>query len=314
MPAEIKPRTNVYNEAMKVLVAGGSGFIGRYLSWRLREAGHEVLVLTRGRPPALPGVSFVRWDAVKMDESCLSAAADCEAWINLCGAGMADGRWSRERKTLLRESRLAPTRALVFGLTRLPAAPKVLISASAVGFYGDAGDRPVDEAFAPRGGFLSDLCSSWEKEASQASALGVRTVCLRLGAVLARDGGMLGRLLPLFRLGLGGTLGGGRQWLAWISRDDLAGLIGHLLTAPVNGAVNAVSPRPVTNREFARTLGAVLGRPSWLWVPGPALRLALGEMAGMLLTGQRAVPKKALESGFSFQHADLEAALRAELF
>ncbi|MCX5794750.1 MAG: TIGR01777 family oxidoreductase [Elusimicrobia bacterium] len=296
---------------MKVLVAGGSGFIGRALCARLGALGHEAVILTRRPAAAAPGQ--VRWDGAGMAPEWLRAAGDCSAWINLCGEGIADSRWSRARRTVLRESRLAPTRALVAGLEKVGAKPAVLINASAVGCYGETGDQAVDES-APYGeGFLAELCRDWELEALKAAALGVRTVCLRLGVVLGAGGGMLSRLVPLFRLGLGGPLGDGRQWLSWISREDFAGLVAHLLAADVSGAVNAVSPKPVTNEEFCRTLGRVLGRPAALRVPSFALRLAFGQMADALLLGQRASPRKALDSGYAFRQPDLEAVLRAEL-
>jgi uncharacterized protein (TIGR01777 family) len=299
---------------MKVLVAGGGGFIGRYLCWRLGELGHEPVVLTRG--PLNSGTAVPRrvpWDGASVAPDWLKAAGECPAWINLCGAGIADSRWSRARKAALQESRLAPTRALLAALQEVKAKPQVFISASAVGYYGDTKDRSADEANSYGSGFLAQLCIAWEREALKAAALGVRTACLRLGVVLGADGGMLARLVPLFRLGLGGPWGDGRQWLSWIAREDLAGLVAHLLSAEVSGAVNAVSPQPVTNREFSRTLGRVLGRPAWLRVPGLALRLALGEMADALLLSQRASPQKALASGFVFRQPDLETVLRDEL-
>jgi hypothetical protein len=255
----------------------------------------------------------VRWDGTNVAPDWLQAAGDCAAWINLCGEGIADSRWSRARKAALEQSRLAPTRALLAALQELKSKPKVLINASAVGYYGDTKDRSADEAFSYGSGFLAQLCIAWEREALKASALGVRTVCLRLGVVLGADGGMLARLVPLFRLGLGGPLGNGRQWLSWISREDLAGLVAHLLAAEVSGAVNAVSPQAASNREFSRILGRVLGRPAWLRVPGLALRLVLGEMADALLLSQRASPQKALASGYVFRQPDLETVLRDEL-
>ncbi len=299
---------------MKILVAGGNGFIGRYLCWRLGELGHETVVLTR-RPfvPATAASRGVRWDGASIAPDWLRAAGDCAAWINLCGEGIADSRWSKARKTVLQESRLAPTRALVAGLKEVVVKPKVLINASALGYYGETRAWAADEAFSYGSGFLAQLCIAWEREALKAATLGVRTVCLRLGVVLGADGGMLARLVPLFRLGLGGPWGDGRQWLSWISREDLAGLVAHLLAAKVSGAVNAVAPRPVTNGEFCRTLGRVLGRPAALRVPSLVLRLVLGEMADALLLSQRASPKKALDSGYVFRQPDLETALRNEL-
>jgi len=299
---------------MKILVAGGTGFIGRYLCWRLAEAGHDVLVLTRRLrqdAAAVPRQAF--WDGATAAPSWLAAAAECPAWINLCGEGVADARWSAARKKALTESRLGPTRTLVSALAQVPKKPRVLINASAVGYYGDTGDRTTPEAAAPGKGFLAQLCAAWENEAQRASESGVRVVCLRLGAVLGREGGILARLAPLFRLGLGGPLGNGKQWLSWISREDLAGLVEHLLKAEVSGAVNAVAPKPATNLDFSRTLGRVLERPARFRVPGLVLQLALGEMASMLLTGQRASAKKALDAGYVFKKPDLEAVLREEL-
>ena len=293
---------------VKILIAGGSGFVGRFLCWRLAELGHRPVVLSR-RPQA----GELAWDGRSLAGEALNAAGECPAWVNLCGAGVADARWSRERKKVLQESRLAPTRALVEALGRASAKPKVLINASAVGYYGETGDRTADESFSYGTGFLPSLCAMWEHEAMAAAALGVRPVCLRLGVVLGADGGILARVAPLFRLGLGGPLGGGRQWLSWISREDLAGLVAHLISSDVSGGVNAVSPHPVTNRVFAQTLGRVLGRPAWVRVPGLALRLLLGEMADVLLQGQRTAPKKAQASGFVFLQPDLEAVLRDEL-
>ncbi len=198
-------------------------------------------------------------------------------------------------------------------MSKVPVRPKVFISASAVGYYGDMGNITVDESDAAGQGFLAGLCADWEREALRAAESGVRVVGLRLGAVLGREGGMLARLVPLFKLGLGGPLGDGKQWLSWISREDLARLIIHLVAADISGAVNAVAPEPVTNGEFSRALGAVLHRPAFLRVPGFALRLALGGMASVLLTGQRVVSRKVMESGFVFKHPSLDAALRAEL-
>jgi len=298
---------------VKILLAGGTGFVGRYLRWRLAEAGHEVLVLTRRQNPDLPRDSQVLWDGKTVAEPWLAAAGNCAAWINLCGEPVADARWTKARKALLTESRLDPTRAMVCAIAKLSSRPKVLINASAMGYYGDAGDKAVDENFSSGKGFLAELCVAWEGEALKASALGVRTVCLRLAAVLGRGGGLLGRLAPVFRLFLGGPLGSGRQWLPWISREDAAGLVAHALQADISGGVNAASPMPVTNRDFCAALGRALDRPSRLRVPALALRLGLGELSSMLLAGQKAVPKKALESGYVFKQPDIDAALRAEL-
>jgi len=298
---------------VRILLAGGTGFIGRYMAWSLAQRGHQSLVLTRRPLPSCGGVRHLLWDGVHVSEDWLSVARDCSAWVNLCGESVAEGRWTAARKKLLTESRLGSTRTLVQAMEKIGVQPRVFINASAAGFYGDTGDRRVDESLPSGKGFLAELCAAWESEALKASRLGVRTVCLRLGAVLGRGGGMLARLIPVFRLFLGGHLGSGTQWLPWISREDLAGLIAHLLCADLSGGVNATAPNPVSNRDFGKALGRVLGRPSRLWTPGFMLRLAWGEMAGMLLSGQRALPKKALASGFVFKQPDIYSALRAEL-
>ncbi|MDD5655907.1 MAG: TIGR01777 family oxidoreductase [Elusimicrobia bacterium] len=293
---------------MRVLLAGGDGFIGRYLAWSLAERGHEVVLLSRRAGPRR-----LLWDGASVRDSWLAEAQTCAAWINLCGEPIAAARWTKRRKKKLAESRLRPAAALVSALEGLKTRPKVLLNASAVGYYGDSGERVVDETHSRGAGFLPELCEAWERQAMRASELGVRVVCLRIGPVLGPGGGLLGRLVPPFRAFLGATLGGGRQWLPWISRTDFAGLAAHLLQAEVSGPVNAVGPNPVTNEGFSVELARTLGRPCFLRVPAFALRLALGEMADVLLQGQRAVPKKALDSGFSFKHRELAAALRDEL-
>jgi hypothetical protein len=231
--------------------------------------------------------------------------------VNLCGAGIADRPWTARRRAELVDSRLLPTRALVEAIGRRRRKPKVLISASAVGYYGDRGGEALREDSAPGSGFLAELCARWEEEARRAEALGVRTVLLRIGVVLGAEGGALKRMLPPFKLGLGGRLGTGGQWVPWIHADDAAGLILFAIgDEACRGALNAVAPEAATNAEFTRELGAALGRPAPFPVPAAALRLALGDMSQLVLAGQRAVPEAARAAGYSFRHATLGSALR----
>lgn len=287
---------------MQVLVTGGTGFIGRPLCARLHEAGHVVSVLTRD--PARARVPEARCvDA-------LEQVGEVEAVINLAGASLFDRRWTPAYKQVLRASRIDGTRRLVDWMAQLSRPPRVLVSGSAVGWYGPRDDTPLDEGAAPGEDFAAWLCRGWEAEALKASAFGVRTCLLRTGIVLDRGGGALEKLLLPFRFGLGGPMGDGRQWMSWIHREDLVRLIVWLIGhEDAQGAFNGTAPEPVVNRAFARTLGAVLHRPAVLPTPGFALRLAFGEMAGLLLTGQRALPAAALAAGFRFRHATLEAAL-----
>ncbi|WP_434031035.1 TIGR01777 family oxidoreductase [[Pseudomonas] boreopolis] len=291
---------------MHVLVTGGTGFIGRLLCARLHEAGHAVSVLTRDPARAqVPGARLV---------VALEQAEGVDAVVNLAGASLFDRRWTDAYKQVLRASRIDGTRRLVAWMARQPALPRVLVSGSAIGWYGPRDDAPLDETVAPGEDFAAWLCRDWEAEAMRATALGVRTCLLRTGIVLDRGGGALEKMLPPFRFGLGGPMGDGRQWMSWIHREDLVRLAIWLIGQPgAQGAFNGTAPGPVANGVFARTLGTVLRRPARLRVPGFALRLALGEMAGLLLSGQRVLPTRALDAGFAFLHPGLEGALRASL-
>ncbi|WP_434212295.1 TIGR01777 family oxidoreductase [[Pseudomonas] boreopolis] len=291
---------------MHVLVTGGTGFIGRLLCARLHEAGHAVSVLTRAPARAqVPGARLV---------GALERAEGVDAVVNLAGASLFDRRWTDAYKQVLRASRIDGTRRLVAWMARQPAPPRVLVSGSAIGWYGPRDDAPLDETAAPGEDFAAWLCRDWEAEAMRATALGVRTCLLRTGIVLDRGGGALEKMLPPFRFGLGGPMGDGRQWMSWIHREDLVRLAIWLIGQPgAQGAFNGTAPGPVANGVFARTLGTVLRRPARLRVPGFALRLALGEMAGLLLSGQRVLPTRALDAGFAFLHPGLEGALRASL-
>lgn len=293
-----------------IAVTGASGLIGRALVPRLRADGHDVVRLVR-RPPAAPDER--RWDpsGSGLDPAHL---ADVDAVVHLAGAGVGDERWSAERKQVVLRSRVDGTQAVAHAVAASERTT-TLLSASAVGFYGHTGDRVTDESGPSGTGFLARVCREWEAATESAKQAGRRVVHLRTGLVLAREGGALGPVLPVFRLGLGAPLGSGRQYWPWISLPDEVGAITHLLTADVRGPVNLVGPEPVTNREFTRVLGRVLRRPTLpLPVPGFVLRVALGEFArDGVLTGQRLDPAVLRASGYSFAHRDLETALRAVL-
>jgi len=299
---------------MKIVIAGGTGFIGRALYTALCEAGHHVILLTRrkGDTRQLPGptVTAVEWDGRTAGEwvHCLDGS---DAVINLAGASIADGRWTDARKQLLTESRILPTRLLVDAISRCSSKPHTLINASGIGYYG-AGDDHERTEDAPHGsGFLADLCLAWEQEALRAKEFGVRVVPLRIGMVLGPDGGALAKMLPPFQYFLGGPIMPGTQWVSWVHRRDLIGLIQWLLATPqVSGPVNAVAPEVVTMTQFCKVLGQVLHRPSWLPVPSFILHLALGELATLMTTGQKVAPSKALSSGYRFHHPQLDSALQ----
>lgn len=285
---------------MRVAITGSHGLIGSALSESLREAGHEPLAVPRS--------------ASGIDASVL---AGCDAVVNLAGSGIGERRWTPERKRLVMESRTSTTSKVARALADLPDAerPRVLLSGSAIGFYGDRGDAVLDETSGPGGLYLSELCLRWEEASAPASAAGVRVALLRTGIVLSGRGGALGRMLPLFRLGIGGRFGNGRQWWSWVSLADEVGAIMYLLSHEVSGPVNLTGPEPVTNAELTRTLGRVLNRPAFVPVPsfGPALLLGREATREVLLASQRVVPRVLLESGFQFEHRSAESALRAVL-
>ena len=298
---------------MKIAVTGSSGLIGSRLVPALRDDGHEVLRLVRRTPRT---ADEHRWDPQhhRIDPALLS---DVDAVVNLAGVGIADRRWTRKHKTGVLTSRVEATttvsRALAAAAAEEPGRDRVLLSASAVGWYGDTGDRVVDESAPAGNDFLARVCVDWEGATAAAADAGIRVATLRTGLVLG-PGGLLGRLAPLFRLGLGGPLGSGRQYWPWIALADELAAIRFLLTRPMSGPVNLTAPAPVTNAEFTRALASVLQKPARLPVPGPALSLVLGEFAGIgVLAGQRAVPAKLTDAGFTFTHPDLESALRAAL-
>lgn len=293
---------------MNILVSGSSGFIGSALVAALRAGDQRVVRLVRPQSKAEGPV--VRWDP---DTGTIDRAGleGIEAVIHLAGASIAE-RWTPEHKARIRESRVRGTRLLSEALAEQARPPRVLICASAIGYYGDRGDEWLTEESPPGAGFLADVCQQWEAAAEPARRRGIRVVNLRIGIVLGRQGGALARVLLPFRLGLGGTIGCGRQYWSWIAVDDLVSAFLHaVVTDSLNGPVNAVSPMPVTNREFTRTLGRVLARPTIFPLPAPVARLLLGEMAdALLLASARVRPVRLLESGFQFRYPDLESALR----
>jgi uncharacterized protein len=297
---------------VRVVITGGSGLIGTAVTDRLLQDGTQVTHLVR-RPPSGPGE--VRWDPQSVDGGLdPDALSGADAVINLAGAPIAGGLWTASRREVLRASRINGTRLLAEAIAAAAKPPPVLLSGSAVGWYGDTGDQEVDET-APAGrGFLADLVRDWEAAATPARAAGTRVVYLRSAVVLAAKGGMLGPLLPLFKLGAGARLGDGQQYLSWIARTDEVRAITFLLGADaVAGPVNLSAPAPVTNAEFTAALASAVRRPALLRVPGGLLRAGLGEASVELLGSSRVRPARLLEAGFTFRYPDIGAALNAEL-
>lgn len=291
---------------MHVLITGGTGFIGRALSSQLFERGHTVTVLTRARSANAGPAAGVR-----LIEQ-LSDAHAVDAVVNLAGEPLAERRWNAERKALFRDSRIGTTEMLLSWMASLEQRPRVLVSGSAIGYYGARDDAPLSESATPGADFAATLCKDWEAAALKAQTLGLRVCLLRIGIVLGHDGGALAKMLPPFKLGVGGPMGTGAQWMSWVSRSDLVRLICWLLeNDAATGAYNGTAPAPVTNREFARTLGAVLKRPAVLTTPAFVMKLGFGEMAeSLLLAGQRVLPTKAEAEGFAFRYRELEPTLR----
>jgi hypothetical protein len=300
----------------RIAITGASGLVGSALSAHLREKGEEVLHLVRRQPGSgLPtGLIESTWNPHRGFEE-PSDLEGLHAVVHLAGENVAGGRWTASRRRRIRDSRVEGTRTLVDSLARLSSPPKVLLCASASGYYGDRGAAPLDEQ-APAGrGFLAEVCVAWEQAARRAREVSTRVTSFRLGVVLAREGGALARMLPLFRLGLGGRLGNGRQYLPWIALDDVVLALEHLLARnDLEGPVNLAAPEPVTNATFTTTLGKVLGRPTVVPAPAFALRAALGGAADeLLLASARVIPARLQGSGFAFRYPELENALRQVL-
>ncbi len=303
---------------MRVLLTGATGFIGRALCARLLREGHAVTAWVRDEARARealgPQVALLTDPArsAGADDAAVSqAVAESEAIVNLAGEPIVGKRWTEDHKAVLLASRTGITGRLARAVARAERRPAVFVSASAVGFYGDRGDEVLDERSAPGAGFLSEICVAWEQASAEAEQAGVRRALIRIGVVLGKDGGALAKMLPPFRLGVGGKLGSGDQWMSWIHLDDVLGLLMSALgDARYAGPINAVAPTPVTNRDFTAALGEALHRPTVLTVPAAALKLALGEAAVTVLGSQRVLPRAAESLGFRYAHPELLEALR----
>ncbi|MGW1466462.1 TIGR01777 family oxidoreductase [Streptomyces sp. NPDC002308] len=297
-------------EHSRIAVTGSTGLIGAALVRSLRADGHEVARLVRR--PAKAG-DEVQWDPHRGYVD-VAGLVGCDAVVHLAGAGVGDHRWTEAYKKEIRDSRVLGTAAVAEALASLDTPPKVLVSGSAIGYYGDTGDRAVDESAPPGEGFLPSVCEEWEAATAPAEEAGVRTVHARTGLVVASGGGAWGRLFPLFKAGLGGRLGNGRQYWSFIALHDHIAALRHLLdTEALSGPVNLTAPDPVTNAEVTAAMGRVLHRPTLFTAPAPALRLALGDFAEDVLGSQRVVPRKLLDSGFAFAFPGVDSAIRAAL-
>ena len=290
--------------SQRILITGGTGFVGTRLRQLLVDRGAKVTVVTRS-PKDRPVVAGVEWSTLPSDLSGFDAV------VNLAGEPVAGKRWNDAVKAEIRASRVDGTKKLVDALAKSAQKPKVLVSASAIGIYGDQGERLLPESAKAGGDFLAEVCSAWEREANRASDFGVRVVNLRIGVVLG-NGGALKQMLPPFKLGLGGPIGSGAHWMSWIHVDDLCGLVQHALRdETVSGPLNAVAPGACTNKVFSKALGGALHRPAFFPVPPFMLRLMFGEVEKVLTASQRCVPERALKSGYAFKYADIDGALRS---
>ena len=305
---------------MKIVIAGGSGFLGGPLAEVYAEEGHEVIVLTRSLAPGesrhdsgtgVPGITRLGWSADGRIGPWATVVEGVDAVINLAGEAIDKGRWTPQRKAQLRDSRTLATRSLAASILAAAVPPKAFVSGSAVGYYGDTGDQPVTESSPAGQDFLAQLCEDWEGEAHRAESAGTRVALLRTGVVLDRSGGALPRMMLPFKFFAGGPLGAGRQYVSWIQRLDWVEMVRWIVQTPeASGPINATAPAPVTNRELVRAIGRAMHRPSLLPVPPIALKLAVGGLADSLLGGQRVVPTRPLALGYHFRYPDIDQAFR----
>jgi uncharacterized protein (TIGR01777 family) len=298
---------------MKIVITGGTGFIGSRLVEKLAADGHQLIVLSRTSRPASVqaglGVQVRNWDA-HSSGAWMEEVEGADAVLNFAGESIGAKRWTIAQKKRIRDSRLNATRILIEAIRRASTKPSVLVSASAVGYYGSVEHDEVSEAYQRGSGFLSSLCDDWEKEARAAEKLGLRVVMLRTGIVLGEDGGALAKMLLPFRMFIGGPIGTGRQWFPWVHRDDVVNIVRFALTnEKLSGPVNVAAPEIATMKQFCSALGNAIHRPSWAPVPSIVLKIALGEMSEMVLTGQRVVPVKLLSAGYNFLFPKLDRAL-----
>ena len=302
---------------MKILITGSTGLVGTALTQELQRAGHTVFRLVRPGTSAKavsPSHGFdVNWNPATGELG--GAAVGADAVVNLAGASIADGRWTPQRKALIRSSRMDTTRALVQALAKMSARPRVLVSASATGIYGNRGDEILTEASQPGNDFLSEIAKEWESEAIKAEVLGIRVVRARFGVIFSKHGGALPQMMRPFQFGIGGKIGTGKQWLSWITLDDVVAILRLALeNANITGPLNVVSPQPVTNAQFTKILAVTLHRPAVFPAPAFALRFILGEMAdALLLSSQRVQPAQLHKLNYQFTHPDLAAALTSML-
>jgi uncharacterized protein (TIGR01777 family) len=295
---------------MKILITGASGLIGKALQESFAAKGYEMLLATRSEPKT---ALQIQWDAdTGFREEDLERLEGLDAVIHLAGEGIAGLRWTDEKKKAIRDSRVFGTRSIIETFDKLKNKPKTFISGSAIGFYGDRGDDEMTEASPAGKTFLAEVCKEWEAESRRAEDLGIRTVLLRTGIVLSKDGGALATMLTPFKLGVGGVIGDGKQWMSWISLDDVVGIVNYVLEHEnVRGAVNNTAPNPVTNEEFTKALGSVLYRPTFLPLPEFAVHMVFGEMGdALLLDSTRVIPKRMKDAGYEFKYPELKAALQ----
>ncbi len=288
---------------MKIFISGGTGFIGKPLTEELISSGHELIIISRAQRNNEKDITYIPWDK----EAIQSAINKSDIVINLAGESIAAKRWTKEQKDLLYKSRIVTTQLIVNAINNSPNKLKKLINASAIGIYGDRKDEKLTEKSQSGSGFLSDLCKEWEAEAKKAKT---SVIVLRTGIVLGKGGGALEKIIPPFKMFLGGPLGCGNQYMPWIAIDDVIGLIKFAIENDnVSGVLNVTSPNPVTNKEFSNVLGKVLHRPTFMPAPEFALKLLLGEMSELLLSSQRVIPERALQLGYKFKYFELEDAL-----